>query len=166
MNSTGFRPSDRQWAQTEEAEAERVKAVLLELQTAAFGLSQTYTTIVIFGGYAAFFAIWGFTKDHLSKEQAYWAALLIGVSVLTFVLFEIFKMVVASFEFWKVRSLLVRELPPAEFLAERKRIASSSNLWVQRVVLPIWIAAFAISLASGIIACGVLLHAFASWLAA
>ncbi|WP_157071790.1 hypothetical protein [Steroidobacter denitrificans] len=42
-----------------------------------------YTAVIIFGGYAGFFAIWQMTKEYLSKDQALWSALLIMLSLLS-----------------------------------------------------------------------------------
>jgi hypothetical protein len=52
--------------------------------------------VIIFGGYAGLFAIWQLSKDHLSKEQALWSALLVLISLISFVLFEIVKMIMVS----------------------------------------------------------------------
>lgn len=58
------------------------------VMTVAYDKAATYTTIVIFGGYAGFFGIWQLTRDYLTKEQALWSAILILLSLLAFVLFE------------------------------------------------------------------------------
>ena len=67
-----------------------------KLLTTSFDKAATYTTVIIFGGYAGFFALWQLSKDYLSKEQALWSALLILISLLSFVLFEVAKMILVT----------------------------------------------------------------------
>ena len=91
-----------------ELHAKRVKELMIEVQTSGFGHAQTYTTVVIFGGYAALFAIWSFTKDFLTDPTVFWVGLLLGTSVLTYVMYEIFAMFRRSVEFLQIRQVLVR----------------------------------------------------------
>ena len=67
-----------------------------KLLTMSYDKAASYTTVIIFGGYAGFFAIWQLTKDYLSKPQALWSALLILISLLAFVLFEVSKMIIVT----------------------------------------------------------------------
>lgn len=149
-------------ANQQQQDADRVKAVLLEMQTAAFGHARTYTTVVIFGGYAGLFAIWNFVRDDISARTSHLVGLLIGISLLTFVSFEIFGMIIRSIEFFKVRNMLVKELPPAKFLAERERLTKESNFLVQKVVIPVWVIALVISVVTGIGAAIILLFTFSN----
>jgi hypothetical protein len=76
--------------------ADRIAEAQQKLLTTSFDKAAVYTTVIIFGGYAGFFALWQLTKDYLSKDQALWSALLILVSMLAFILFEVFKMIVVT----------------------------------------------------------------------
>ena len=62
-----------------------------ELLTHAYGNSMAYMNVVFGIGYAGFFATWGFTKDALTYETMLWSALLICASLLSFILFEVYK---------------------------------------------------------------------------
>lgn len=149
----------------EARDAKLVKELLIDVQSAAYNHAAAYTTVVIFGGYAALFTIWSYTKDHLTERTTYWVALLLGISVLTFVFFEVFKMLLISREIMKMRKLIVKEHPPSALLAERERLAHSTNKLVQRVVVPIWIVALVVTILTGGGAAILLLSAFASSLA-
>ena len=145
-----------------ERDVERMKDVLLELQTAAYSHAQAYTTVVVFGAYAGLFTMWGFTREHLDQTITFTVGLLIGISLLAFVSHEIFSMIIRSREFFKMRGLFVQELTPAIFLAKRKKIAKEANIFVQWIVIPVWLVALSISAGTGIAAAIFLLYAFAS----
>ncbi|AMN47949.1 hypothetical protein ACG33_12740 [Steroidobacter denitrificans] len=53
------------------------------ITASAYDYATVYTAVIIFGGYAGFFAIWQMTKEYLSKDQALWSALLIMLSLLS-----------------------------------------------------------------------------------
>ena len=82
--------------QHQEQLAEKIADAQQKLVTVTYDKAAAYTTIIIFGGYAGFFALWQLTKDFLSKPQALWAALLILVSLIAFVLFEVVKMILVT----------------------------------------------------------------------
>lgn len=81
-------------------EQERLATQIVEAQqkliTVSYDKAATYTTVIIFGGYAGMFALWQLTKDFLSKPQALWAALLVLISLVSFVLFEVGKMILVT----------------------------------------------------------------------
>lgn len=76
--------------------ANQIAEAQFKLLSVSYDKAASYTTVIVFGGYAGFFAIWQLSKDYLSKEQALWSALLIMISLLSFVLFEVVKMVMVS----------------------------------------------------------------------
>ena len=82
--------------QQQEQMAEKLAEAQQKLVTIAYDKAATYTTVIIFGGYAGFFALWQLTKDFLSKPQALWSALLILISLLSFILFEVVKMILVT----------------------------------------------------------------------
>jgi predicted transcriptional regulator len=77
----------------EEEAIEKILSVQERLVAAVYSSASAYTAVVIFGGYAGFFALWQLTKEHLARWQELSAALLMLLSVLSFVLFEVFKMI-------------------------------------------------------------------------
>ena len=53
----------------------------------------TYTTVVVATGYAAFFTVWAFTRQYLTPSAEIWSALLMLVSVASFVFWEVYQVV-------------------------------------------------------------------------
>lgn len=82
--------------QEQEKLANQIAEAQQKLITASYDKAASYTTVIIFGGYAGIFAIWQLTKDHLSKEQALCSALLVLISLVSFVAFELVKMIMVS----------------------------------------------------------------------
>jgi hypothetical protein len=62
-----------------------------ELLSASFSRANAYTNLILGAGYAGFFAVWAFTRDQLSPPQVLWSALLVTLSLLSFVCFEVYK---------------------------------------------------------------------------
>jgi hypothetical protein len=150
----------------DEAKAvDEVKKSLMETQSASFNFATAYTTVIIFGGYASLFTIWSYTREHLPKITSYRVALLMGVSILCFVLFEVFKMLLVSRELLKVRELLVNRLSPSEFLEKREKLARESHNLTQKLVLPVWAIILVVTVLTGVGASVLLLSAFATELA-
>ena len=152
-------------------EQERLAAQILEAQQKLIAVSYdkaaTYTTVIIFGGYAGMFALWQLTKDYLSKPQALWAALLILVSLVSFVLFEVGKMVLVSRSvFAKMRVLNSPHVQhnPHLLLKNLQEIEATQ----QAVLVPFfvgWAIAVGICVLGALGAVGVLAYAFITGLA-
>ena len=79
---------------------EKLAADIAEAQqkviTVSYDRAASYTAIIIFGGYAGVFGIWQLSKEYLTKDQVLWSALLLLISLLSFVLFEVIKMVLVT----------------------------------------------------------------------
>lgn len=84
--------------QSAEANAKRQAAEAIETQvkvlSALFDKSAAYTNLMILAGYAGYFGLWQLTKEFLTKQYALWSALLILCSLVTFVFFEVVKMLI------------------------------------------------------------------------
>ncbi len=93
-------------AQLSEKERQQVAKEIVDTQVkivaALYDKSIAYTNLIIIAGYASFFGMWAFTKQYLSPKQVLWSALIMSVSIVTFVFFEVIKMTTTS------RSLLAR----------------------------------------------------------
>jgi len=53
----------------------------------------SYTNLVMLAGYAGIFGIWQFTHELLSRRVTMWVALLISLSLMLFVGYEVWKMI-------------------------------------------------------------------------
>jgi len=123
---------------------------------AAYSHANAYSNVIIGAGYAGFFAIWALTKDHLNDRQMAWAGLLIAVSILFFVIFEIIKMVYSYFDLEKQAQALSRPDQYKELLAAHRNAQSRIALQLRIQ----WYFFFSISLLTGLGAAGIVLWLF------
>ena len=115
-----------------------------------------YTNIIILAGYAGFFAIWNFTKPQLSNEQILWSALLMCISLMSFVAFEIYGMILRSKSFLGLTKVIN---DPKQFVTLLK--GHNENEQSRAIIFGrVWIIGLFISVASGFIAAGILIWAF------
>lgn len=92
--------------QEQQRRAEKLAQAQLKLLTTSYDRAAAYTTVIVFSGYAGFFALWQLTKDDITRDQALWSALLLLVSLTAFVCFEVGKMIYVSVQvFRKARAL-------------------------------------------------------------
>ncbi len=74
-------------------QADAILRKLTETLTPQFERQVAYTNTIALVGYAAFFAIWGFTRDVMTTKLNLLAAVLMLISCSTFVLWEVYRMV-------------------------------------------------------------------------
>ena len=88
---------------------------LRELVRELYGQTASYTNLIIVAGYAGAFAVWQFVDKFISSKARITTALLLLLSIIMFVGWEVWKMVT---EAWKVRYLAqaVQIVPPARRL--------------------------------------------------
>jgi hypothetical protein len=101
-------------------------------------------------------------EEYLSKDQALWSALLIMLSLLSFILFEVYKMVLITTRVLAQRKVLenpaVRSNPHRLLAAlqEMERAQKPSN----RAFIVVWAVIVTIALAGALGGTGVLAYAF------
>lgn len=84
---------------------ERVE-VVKELVTHIYGKATAYTNLIIIAGYVAFYTMWGSVKNDLPTTWMLLAGLLITFSLIMFVSFEIYKMILTGVHHKKVNAVL------------------------------------------------------------
>ena len=77
--------------QVDQQEVMRLNNSLFERYDREVGISRSYTAVVTGAGYAGLLAIWGGLRDHLDKGALLWSAALIGVSLVSFISWEMVK---------------------------------------------------------------------------
>jgi hypothetical protein len=111
-----------------------------DLAQASFGHASTYFSVVIIGGYGAAFALWNFTKEILEPWLIVTCGLLLCVSVISFVGFEIFKMVLVTIN-TRSQAEMANSLNTDDLDAARNKAVKSAvtlnkwNYFVWRVAL-------------------------------
>lgn len=120
------------------AEAEHMAKTLIDMQvkilSATYDKSIAYTNLIIFGGYAFYFALWSHLNGHLTPKQELWSGLVMSVSAGLFVFYEVFKMYSNSDFLEKYRAILqdpnlekngpdlIKSLQAFDAQCERKRL--------------------------------------------
>jgi hypothetical protein len=127
-----------------------------EVLSASFNQAQAYTNIVLGAGYAGFFAVWAFTREQLTAPQALWSALLVAISLLSFVLFEVYKARYVSRLLLTLSNTLNDETRFLPALAEWKRQQQAHDLRFG----VIWAKTFWFALSTGVAGGLILLYAF------
>ena len=127
-----------------------------ELLSAMYSRANAYTNLILGAGYGGFFAIWAFTRDQLTAPQVLWSALLVLLSLLTFVAFEVYK----NFHISRALLSLNRAVEDEEHFAARilewKRDQHEREIKFGQI----WARAFWFTLVSGFGGGLVLVYAF------
>ena len=79
--------------QQRELAAEKMVEAVSKLVTTTYDKAVAYTNLILIAGYASFFALLGATKSLLHERTTVIAALLMAISVSSFILFEVYKMI-------------------------------------------------------------------------
>lgn len=136
---------------------EKIKKALIEINTKTFEKAQAYTNVIILAGYAGSFTVWTYTRASLPEKANITIALLLGMSLLTFVFWEIFAMCVRARELMRTRPLLAGDMPPEKFFEALKTMQESEQK-MQLWLLPIWLVILFITVATAFSAIGLLFY--------
>lgn len=129
-----------------------------ELLSSAYSQAQAYTNVILGAGYAGFFAAWGFTRDQLTPTQVLWSALLVTLSLLSFVLFEVYKSFYTSQALLGLSRTVQDPSQFAQLLEKWKLERRSAEIRFGRI----WASTFWITLLSGLAGGLVLIYSFVS----
>lgn len=127
-----------------------------ELLSSSYSKAGAYTNMVLGLGYAGFFGLWALTKEYLTNIQVLWSALLMAISLLIFILFEVYK------NFHISQSLLGLESAvsdPQNFRQKISRWKSESHVKTIRFG-KIWSSVFWATVATGMGGALILIYAF------
>ena len=127
-----------------------------KLLSSSYSKAGAYTNMVLGLGYAGFFGLWALTKEYLTNDQVLWAALLMLISLLTFILFEVYK------SFYTSKSLLgmARAMSdPQNFHQKILQWESENQTKTIRFGM-IWSSVFWVTVITGIGGALILMYAF------
>src|ERR1700730_12876635 len=126
-----------------------------DLVRSMFERMQSYSRVIIGLAYAGLLAIWSATKQVLPERLLVWSGLLIVLSILTYVVFEIVQMFLYNWMSWRYADEVAKKgLAVALYENRRreKRIRASHLL--------LWLITFVIAALAGCSATGILVYAF------
>jgi hypothetical protein len=123
----------------------------IKVVTAQYSNARAYANVVIIAGYAAFFAIWGASRNDIPVQATRWALLLMVFSATVFVLYEVVKMI------W-ISSIILRQSNAlsAQDGVKRIQMLAESEHTEMKVFGKVWIFALVATLVPGVTAIGML----------
>jgi hypothetical protein len=130
---------------------------LRQLQEQFFSHAQTYTKLVLGLGYGGFFAGWSGAKSYLTPRCVLWSILLITVSLLLFILYEVAQSCVLS-----ILSLQFagNQLDTHEQIIQAQNRLKSGSMSARKVLVPIWVVTFPTCVLTGLVGAGILIYGF------
>lgn len=127
----------------------------------AYDKAIAYTNMLIAAGYAAAFTVWSLTKNYLPEKAMIAVALGLTISLFTFCVWELFKMIYTSGELRKLGEVLLNKTEPEKYFQEMSKIQSKANKDKIRL-LRYWIAVLVVAISTGLGASMLLLYNFAA----
>jgi hypothetical protein len=126
-----------------------------EILAFSYNSAAAYTNVILGAGYVGYFATWSFVHDRLTPLTELWTALLVLVSLLSFICFEVYKSFYIS---QSLEALHVVVSDPAHIVqrtAEYEKKMESLSIQM----FTTWRWAFWITLTTGIAGASVLISA-------
>lgn len=153
---------EKQRLDEEKAKQETID-VLIKIQGAVFEKATAYTNVVILAGYAGILTIWGSLKSEFPVKANIAIALSAGVSLLLFVSWEVYKMIVSSHRMVAVAQLINKTMEPNEFSAALKRIQLENDKASVRLIIP-WYIFLILTIVPAVVSVGLLFYNFVAGL--
>lgn len=109
--------------------AEKRRDILLEVSATSYERGTAYSNLIILAGYAGSFSVWALVKDDdiLSPRATAAVGTFLGLSLLVFVTFEIWKMIELSNRGIRVGTILRRKQSAEAFLRELAEFCRSEQ---------------------------------------
>jgi hypothetical protein len=130
---------------------------LADFQSAMYDKASTYTKVIMGLGYGGFFAAWSGTKAHLSPKLLVGSALLVTLSLVLYIVFEISQTMIASYlsiEFANTVNKPGADVSAALWAYKKKASRLTTPL------LSVWKIVFPVSAVTGLAGAGTLIYAF------
>lgn len=125
-----------------------------EILAQAYGQASNYSNLIIVAGYVGFYSMWSSVRTEMPKGAMVAAGLLITVSALFFVAFEIYKMIRTSLHFRALAGLLQESGASA-----LERVQSEEQKFSLRLTRA-WVVALVFTVVPGFAAAAILIICF------
>ena len=148
-NQSSLQSAMNQIIKDEDGEArEKYEEFMKELVSHQYSRLAAYSNIIILVGYAVFFTVWSALKNDLPELVIFSSVLLMTLSVMIFILFEIFKMFSAQKLFSKQLEIFETEPDLAIAVKSAENLSNEFNV----KIFKIWGKIFKPTVAFGVIA--------------
>ena|SRR6185437_340248 len=144
----------------EEIAAEKYKNFIVEWQGNLFNKAVAYTNLIVAGGYAGAFALWSYTKTSLSPQATATVGLLLVISLVFFVSFEVFKMVWYTIHTSEYLANLRGTQSAQNLLDGLKKLEFEESHRNIKIMFPVWRVTVAITALTALMAMFLLLYNF------
>jgi hypothetical protein len=109
----------------EKKRREEIVRFYTDLLSGMYDKGTTYVTLVVGAGYVGFFAIWGYVQEYLARWEILTTALLMGFSLLVFIVWQVYAMMVMGLQHYRLAAGIVAA--PNEFDAVVKKHTEAEN---------------------------------------
>lgn len=135
---------------------------LIKVMSASYDKASTFTNVIMIGGYASFFAVWGKMYDKLSPFYMGLSGAFVTLSVLFFIFWEIHKLIFYSTnlkDFYQV----TEEENPERFFDKLNKIRLEEQRKSLRQV-KIWYFVLIVTIIPGVTGAGIFIVHFINYL--
>lgn len=136
--------------------------ILIKVMSASYDKAAAYTNLILIGGYATFFTVWGKMYGELPSFNMKLSALFMSTSVLFFICWEIYKMFFNS-DNLKGLYEITEEKNPEKFLIDLNNYNLNEQKKSLRLV-KIWHFVLVITVIPGVLGGAILIVSFVNYL--
>lgn len=156
IHKVAKRQYDRAAAETQQ----RARDEMIAIVSVTFEKAAAYSNLIMLSGYAGAFAIWSYTRDQLAARASITIAISLATSLMAFVVFEIYKMIVHARIGLKQRNLLIKKQTADAFLNSLEQLRYEINENGLKWLMPTWITLSSIAVISAVFAMALLFYNF------
>jgi hypothetical protein len=131
----------------------------LEINTRVFEKAQAYVNVITIAGYAGGFAIRSSIRSSLPLKLNVAVATSLGMSLVGFVIWEVFVMIVRARNFQKLRPLLLDQMTPEKFFEKLRKLQEDETRSNARLMRT-WSVVLFFCLVTALFAIGLLFYNF------
>jgi hypothetical protein len=137
---------------------------IVEIQGKLYERASAYMNLMLLAGYAGGFTIWSNSSGNFSQKSNVCIGLSLGLSLTSFILFEVFKMLANALSFIKMRRLIRSKDNPEKFLKDIQRLYHKA-MEPKIAYIPFWLITMGVSVSGALFAIGVMFYNYMSVLA-
>lgn len=124
---------------------DKFRQAIVDAETASFSAAVSYANVITIGGYAAVFALWSYVKTQLTPDAVLTIALLLGVSLILFAIWNVGQMVHLAVAKFRVAKLMRNDVPINAWTEQFTRLNRESKragvwrvrLWVFQLLVTV-----------------------------
>lgn len=132
-------------------ERQKVQNFLIQVQSSLYDSGAAYTNLISLGGYAGAFAIWSFVKADLSLRATLLIAILLGISLVAFVGWNVHQMIWIALQRFKYSAKL-QGLSGQDFINKYQQLEEATKTAAFGWLMRMWIVVLIIAISTALLA--------------